>query len=71
MLFLQGIYQGSALWHGMSAPFQGASGASGATVYGQRGCAGSGGGGCYATQPLPMVEQAETGLYYFSSEFRA
>ena len=44
----QGIYQGSALWHGMSAPFQGASGASGATVYGQRGCAGSGGGGCYA-----------------------
>ena len=56
---------GSALWHGMSAPFQGASGASGATSM-VNGCAGSGGGlAVMLTQPLPMVEQAEMGLYLF------
>ncbi len=44
----QALIQGSKAWGGMSAPFQGANGWSGAYGYGQRGCAGSGGGGCYA-----------------------
>ena len=43
----QGLIQGSKAWGGMSPPFQGASGIATGNGYGQRGCAGSGGGGSY------------------------
>ena len=42
-----GFLRDSKLWGGMSAPFQGGNGMSGANGYCQRGCAGSGGGGSY------------------------
>jgi len=44
----RGFTHSSKVWMGMSPPFQGANGWSGANGYGQRGCAGSGGGGSYA-----------------------
>ena len=44
----RGFTHSSKVWMGMSPPFQGASGWSGAYGYGQRGCAGSGGGGCFS-----------------------
>ena len=43
----QGFVRDSKRWMGMSAPFQGGNGIAAANGYGQRGCAGSGGGGSY------------------------
>jgi len=43
----QGFVRDSKRWMGMSAPFQGGNGIGAANGYGQRGCAGSGGGGSY------------------------
>ena len=42
-----GFVRDSKRWMGMSAPFQGGNGIAAANGYGQRGCAGSGGGGSY------------------------